>query len=92
MFGNLKLILSLIAVVLIGGAIYQWHYLPMNELEDDLAQQVKLVKAYEVAQEELYLVLYKCQEDSKKAEIEALIEGIGDVDENITIDFSNITY
>lgn len=73
--------------------IYKFHYQPINKLTAQISYKDETIKAYEKEISNMYSNLYNCEQNLSKNKLDGIIEGLGGEDEeDIIIDFSNITY
>lgn len=80
-------------------AVYEFHYAPINKLNNEkkdlsaiIEKRDAVISAYEKEITSVYQKLYDCEQDSVKNKLDGIIEGIGDDNETVIIDFDNITF
>ena len=88
-FMGLKgLIYGAILISFISSSVYflnTWHYAPMEQL-------IKKVESLKEQLETTDSSLKVCESNLSKQSLESFIEGVGENNETIFIDFDNITY
>lgn len=80
---GLRIIGIFVVIAAIAGMVYEFHYKPINELEEEISVKDQLIQ---------YISndYVKCTDTLQKLHLEGYINGVSDINDTVVIDLNNL--